>query len=161
MILAALPAEEYRLLCPYLRFVPLKSGSILWEPNKPIQSVYFPGSGMVSLVVDMIDGARVEVGMTGREGFVGTPILLGVQDTPVRAIVQIEGAAFCVDSDLLRHILPQTPRLEGMLRRYTHALAMQVAQAAACNCRHQVRTPLALARDGPRSHRVRPPTPDP
>jgi CRP-like cAMP-binding protein len=92
----------------------------------------------------MRNGAMVEVGMTGREGFVGTPVVLGARDAPVRAIVQVNGSSFRIESDLLRQMLPRTPQLEQLLRRYAHAHAMQVAQAAACNCLHQV--PERLAR---------------
>ena len=82
--------------------------------------------------------------MTGREGFVGTPIVLGARDAPFRAIVQIEGDGFRIESDLLRQLLLQTPQFDRMVRRYAHAHAMQVAQVAACSCLHQV--PERLAR---------------
>jgi len=144
MILAALPPEERNQLSQYLEFIPLNSGDVLWEPNQPIESIYFPTSGMVSFVAVMRNGATAEVGLTGREGFVGTPIVLGARDAPVRAIVQSEGNGFRIETELLRQILPRTPQLEHMLRRYAYAQAMQVAQAAACNCLHQV--PERLAR---------------
>jgi CRP-like cAMP-binding protein len=137
-ILAALPPAEYKRLQSYLRLVPLKRGKVLWEPNQPIESVYFPNSGMISLVAVMANGKTVEVGMTGRHGFVGTPVLLGVQSAPFRAVVQIEGYAFQIQSDVLCKILPETPRLEAMLRRYVHVLAMRAAQAVACNCLHKI-----------------------
>jgi len=137
-ILAALPPDEYWRVRACLEFIPLKSGAVLWEPNQPITFVYFPNSGMVSLVAVMRDGATVEVGMTGREGFVGTPVIAGTRTAPVGAIVQIAGHGFRMESDLLRKILPQTPQLEQMLHRYANAHAMQVAQAAACNRLHQV-----------------------
>lgn len=137
-ILAALPPAEYRRLQSYLRLVPLKRGKVLWEPNQPIESIYFPNSGMISLVAVMVNGKSVEVGMTGRHGFVGTPVLLGVQSAPFRAVVQIEGCAFQIQSDVLSKILPETPRLEGMLRRYVNVHAMRAAQAVACNCLHKI-----------------------
>ena len=137
-ILATLPPAEYERLQSYLRMVPLKRGKVLWEPNQPIDSVYFPNSGMISLVAVMANGKTVEVGMTGRHGFVGTPVLLGVQSAPFRAVVQIEGYAFQIQSDVLCKILAETPRLEAMLRRYVHVLAMRAAQAVACNCLHKI-----------------------
>ncbi len=144
MILAALPEKEYSYLRQHLEFVPLKFGDVLWEPNDPVDFVYFPTSGMVSFIASMRNGATAEVGVTGREGFVGTAPVLGARSTLVRAIVQGDGDSFRIESDLLRQILPQTPRLEEMLRRYSHAQAMQVAQCAACNCLHEV--PERLAR---------------
>jgi CRP-like cAMP-binding protein len=144
MILAALPPAERDQLRQYLEFIPLNLGDVLWEPNQPIESIYFPTSGMVSFVAEMRNGATAEVGITGREGFVGTPLVLGARDAPVRAIVQSAGNGFRIETELLRQILPRTPQLEQMLRRYAYAQAMQVAQAAACNCLHQV--PERLAR---------------
>jgi len=144
MILAALPQAERNHLQQYLGFVLVKPGEVFWQPNEPITSVYFPTSGMVSFVAVMRNGASAEVGVTGREGFVGTPIILGAGLASVRAIAQTEGSGFRMGSELFRQILPETPQLEEALRRYAHAQAMQVAQGAACNCLHQV--PERLAR---------------
>ena len=144
MILKTLSAGERSCLFDRLEPVLLKFGEVLWEPNGLIQSACFPDSGMVSFVAEMRNGTTAEVGMTGREGFVGTALILGARDAPLRAVVQIEGGAFRIESDALRRILPQVPHLERMLRRYAYAQAMQVAQTAACNCLHQV--PERLAR---------------
>jgi CRP-like cAMP-binding protein len=144
LILAALPREERDQVQQYLGFVLVKPGDVFWEPNQPITSVYFPTSGMVSFVAVMSNGATAEVGITGREGFVGTPIVHGAHYASVRAIAQSEGSGFRVGSELFRQILPRTPHLEQMLRRYAHSQAMQLAQGAACNCLHQV--PERLAR---------------
>jgi CRP-like cAMP-binding protein len=143
LILAALPQKEHRYLREHLEFVPMRSGAVLWEPNEPIEFVYFPTSGMVSFVAVMRDGATAEVGITGREGFVGTAVILGARDASVRAVVQGAGSAFRIEAGLVRRILPRTPQLEQLLRRYAHSHAMQVAQAAACNCLHQVSERLA------------------
>jgi CRP-like cAMP-binding protein len=144
MILAALPAEEHAVLRQHLEFVPLTSRDVLWEPYQPIKFVYFPTSGMVSFIAVMRNGATAEVGITGREGFVGTAVLAGAREAPVRAIVQSDGAGFRIKSEVLHRLLPQTPQLEQALRRYAYVHAMQVAQGAACNCLHLV--PERLAR---------------
>jgi len=145
MILAALAMEKYHWLRPHLELVPLKARSVLWEPGQAIEFVYFPTSGVVSFISVMRDGVTVGVGMTGREGFIGTPVILGARESPaLRAIVQMDGRFFRIGSHLLWQILPQTPQLEQMLRHYVHAYATQVAQSAACNCLHQV--PERLAR---------------
>lgn len=144
MILATLPQKERDQLLQYLGFVLVKPGEVFWEPNRPITSVYFPTSGMVSLVAVMGNGATAEVGVTGREGFIGIPIILGALQASVRAIAQTEGSGFRMQSKLFREMLPQAPQLEQTLRRYAHAQTMQVAQGAACNCLHQV--PERLAR---------------
>lgn len=141
-ILARLPPEESTRLRPLLQRVSLKPGDVIYESQTPIGFVYFPNRGMVSMVSAMRDGATVEVGMTGAEGFVGTAVLLGEKTAPVRAIVQMPGDAFRIESAALRRNLPSTPQLEQMLRRYAHAHWIQVAQAAACNRLHQVRQRL-------------------
>lgn len=144
MILAALSQKEHRFLREYLEFVPLRYGAVLWEANQPIEFVYFPTAGMVSFVAVMSNGATVEVGTTGVEGFVGTAVVLGARDVPFSAITTAAGEGFRIEAGLLRRILPQVPQLEQLLCRYAHSHAMQVAQAAACNCLHHV--PERLAR---------------
>lgn len=137
-ILASLPAEELRRLRPLLHHIPLRGGETLCEPNRGIDWVYFPNSGMVSMVAMMREGSSVEVGLTGREGFVGIPVLLGVPATPIRALVQLPGNALRIEAGALRQVLAATPRLEERLRRFACAQSVQVAQAAACNRLHPV-----------------------
>ena len=144
MILAALPPKELAYVRQFLQVVPLKAGEIIVEPNEPIRSVYFPTSGMVSFVAVMRDGATAEVGIAGREGFVGTSAVRGARNAPFRAMVQCTGTAFRIEAGLLRRILPRTPQLKQMLDRYADQQAIQVAQIAACNCLHEV--PERLAR---------------
>ncbi len=144
LILAALPQEERNYLMQYLGFVLVKPGEVFWEPNQPITSVFFPTSGMISFVAVMRNGATAEVGLTGREGFVGIPIVLDARHASVSAMAQTEGNGFRMESELFRRMLPRLPQLELMLHQYAHGQSMQVAQNAACNCLHQV--PERLAR---------------
>lgn len=150
-ILAALPEEEYKYLLPRLEFATLKFKQALYEPNLPMRFAYFPNSGMICLIAVMRDGASVEVGVIGKEGFAGTPILLGAKSTPNRALVQIAGNAFRIKAETLETVLPRTPRLDLMLRRFIQAQAFQLAQSVACNRLHEVEERLArwllMARD--------------
>jgi CRP-like cAMP-binding protein len=150
-ILAALPEGEYKYLSPHLEFAALRFKQALYEPSMPMQFGYFPNSGMICLIAVMRDGASVEVGVIGNEGFVGTPILLGVKATPNRALVQVSGTSLRINAEALAAILPRTPRLELMLRRFIQAQIFQLAQLAACNRFHEVEERLArwllMARD--------------
>jgi len=150
-ILAALPEEEYQYLLPHLELVALGFKQVLYEPSVPMRFGYFPNSGMICLIAVMQDGASVEVGVIGHEGFLGTPILLGVKANPNRALVQLAGNAFRIKAEALATILPRTPRLELRLRRFVQAQAFHLAQSAACNRLHQVAERLArwllMARD--------------
>ena len=92
-LLAALPRAEYDRLRPHLEKVPLPLKDILYEANGPISHVFFPLKGVVSLVIVMDGGFSLEVGIIGNEGLVGTPVFLGADRSPTRALAQIPGAA--------------------------------------------------------------------
>jgi hypothetical protein len=85
----------------------------------------------------------VEVGLIGKEGFVGVPLVAGFRTTPTRAVAQIEGTAFRVDGETLMSLLRQSPNLERQLQQFSQILAMQVTQIAACNRLHEVDERLA------------------
>ena len=85
----------------------------------------------------------VEVGLVGKEGFVGLPLVAGFRTSPTRAVAQIEGTAFRVDGETLMLILRQSPSLERLLQKASQIMAMQVTQIAACNRLHEVDERLA------------------
>jgi CRP-like cAMP-binding protein len=85
----------------------------------------------------------VEVGLIGKEGFSGTPLVAGFRTSHTRTVVQGDGAAFRIDADALRAALPKCPTLERQLNRYAQLLAVQVTQVAACNRLHDVNERLA------------------
>src|SRR5262249_23225115 len=86
-LLTALPPREYRPLARSLPVVSLNQGQALYEPDELIRHVYFPEAGLVSIIAPLEDGAQIEVGMIGREGMVGLPLLLGIKANPFRAVV--------------------------------------------------------------------------
>lgn len=86
-LLAALPRKSYLRLLPNLVPVELGFGDVLYEPGKPIRDVYFPGQSLVSLLTLVEGHLALEVGLVGREGMVGVPLALGIDASPVRALV--------------------------------------------------------------------------
>jgi len=123
--------------------VKLEIGEILYEPEQRIEHVYFPTSGVISLLAAFQDGSTVEAGVIGREGMLGTSVVLGAETTPHQALVQAEGHALKMAArDLLAEIQNDGLMLDLMLR-YTHALFTQVAQTAACNRAHTLEQRLA------------------
>ncbi len=78
-ILDALPIAEYDQLVPHLEPIVLKLGQILQMPDTKVERVYFPISGIVSLLATLEDGETIETGVVGREGMVGIPIVVGVE----------------------------------------------------------------------------------
>jgi len=142
-ILLGLPPKENQIVLSRLEFVRLKTHQVLHEPGDTLRSGYFCDTGLVSILTVFPDGKSVEVGLVGNEGFVGVPLVAGLRSAPTRAIAQIEGTAFRIDSETLMLLLPQCPKLERQLQRYSQNLAMQATQIAACNRLHEVDERLA------------------
>src|SRR2546422_2970280 len=90
-------------------FVRLKTHHVLHEPGDTLKSAYFCNTGLISILSVFPDGKSVEVGLVGKEGFVGLPLVAGFRTSPTRAVAQIEGTAFRVDGETLMLILRQSP----------------------------------------------------
>jgi CRP-like cAMP-binding protein len=142
-LLASLPRKAYQRLLGALEPVTLKLGEVLYEPGQTISQVYFPGASLVSLLT-LADGhLALEVGLIGREGMVGIPLVLGHNTSPVRALVQGAGTALCMASAPFRKEFGLSPALQRELYRYTYSLMSQISQTAACNRFHVVEQRLA------------------
>ena len=142
-LLAAIPGKAYRRLLGGLEPVSLKFGEVLCEPGQTIRHVYFPGASLVSLLT-LADGhLALEVGLIGREGMVGVPLVLGHHVSLVRALVQGEGTALRMTSAAFLKEFRHNPLLQRELYRYIHALMAQISQTAACNRFHVVQQRLA------------------
>ena len=137
-LLAALPAQAYNRLIPHLETVSLPFMGVLYESGDPIEHVYFPGEGLISLLVIMADGRAREIGLIGREGMLGTAAVLGMSATPSRALIQLPGSAVRLKIEALRIELERGGALPGVLQRYAQALFTQVSQSAACVSSHAV-----------------------
>ena len=158
-LLAALPHKAYLLLVPRLEPVTLEFGEVLYHPGKPIRHVYFPIDSLVSLLTLVAGHPALEVGLVGREGMLGIPVALGVDTSPVRALVQGTGAALRMASAPFRAELRKNPPLQQELHRYVHDRLVQITQTAACNRFHPVEARLArwllMTRDRMQSNEFR------
>jgi CRP-like cAMP-binding protein len=154
-LLAALPRTSYLRLLPSLVPVELAFGEVLYEPGMPIRDVYFPGRSLVSLLTLVEGHLALEVGLVGRDGMVGVPLALGIDASPVRALVQGAGPAFRMNAARFRRELSRSLPLQGELYRYVHTLMAQISQTAGCNRFHVVQARLArwllMTRDRVRS----------
>jgi CRP-like cAMP-binding protein len=142
-LLAGLPAKALAQLRRHLEPVSLPRGQVLTKPGARIDYVYFPESGMVSLVHPLADGTQIEVGVIGREGFVGAAVLLGANSSPVEAMVQIPGSALRMRATVFRQQVARIKPFSDAAHRYAQALHLQVSQTAACNGRHLLHERLA------------------
>lgn len=142
-LLAALPAKEYARLLPKLREVSLTYSETIYEPGDLIRRVYFPNSGIISLLSAVGERSLLEVGIVGSEGFVGLPAFLGVKTSNNRALVQGAGAALALKTADFLAECRAGGALPRILQRYTHSLLTQISQSAVCNRFHEIEARLA------------------
>jgi CRP-like cAMP-binding protein len=142
-LLLSIADSDYSSLRPHLEYVSLPNHLVLHEAGEKLEFVYFPNRGLISLVVVMKDGKTAEAGIVGNEGFTGTLAAVGLNRSPLQAVVQITGNGFRVKVRALRNTLESAPRLQWMLSRYAAIRSMQVAQTAACNRLHDIEQRLA------------------
>ena len=142
-VLLATPDNEYELMRSDLTYIDLPHHLSLHEPTQSIEFVYFPNRGMVSQVVVTKDGRTVEVGVVGKEGYVGAGLAVGVSRSSVREVIQIAGNGFRMLGSALERILRSAPQLQVILNRHTGLQGMQVAQTAACNRLHDIQQRLS------------------
>lgn len=142
-ILASLPRNDYRRLLPDLSPATLGFRDVLYEPGEVMQEVYFPLTCLVSLLTVVENHLALEVGMVGREGMVGIALALGVEKSPVRALVQGGGPALQMKRARFVAALRDCRPLRRALDGYTHALIGQISRTAGCNRFHIVEARLA------------------
>jgi CRP-like cAMP-binding protein len=142
-LLSALPSGELYRFSQKLEEVKLAYGKTIYEAGEVIRDVYFPESGVISLLAAFNGSSTTEVGIIGKEGIVGLPVFLEAKISINRTIVQGAGVALkigtadflaeCRDSDNLRRIL----------RRFAHLLFSQISQSAACFRFHPIESRLS------------------
>ena len=137
-ILSGLTRDLQIRLVPRMEKLGLAVRQVLYEPHARIGHVYFPLSGVLSLVVVMTSGESVEVTTVGNEGILGTPVFLGAGSSPMKAFCQVAGQALRMRADDFLRSLDEHPELAALVRRYTQAMVSQIAQTSACNRVHSV-----------------------
>jgi CRP-like cAMP-binding protein len=141
-LLASLPTADFAPLVAHLELVPLLLGDMLYEPGGQLQHAYFPTTAIVSLHYVMESGASAESAGVGNEGMVGISLFMGGNTTPSSAVVQTAGHAFRLERRKLLEEFNRAGLLQGLLLRYTQALATQMSHTAACYRHHSVEQQL-------------------
>lgn len=137
-LLLSLEPHQYGALAPHLEEQHLRPGDVLVEPGEPMSHVYFPQSGVVSLVALFEGGAAVEVGTVGWEGMAGIPVFLGVGSSPYRIMMQVEGDVRRMPAEEFERAVAEMPDWDAAIANYVDAYLMQVSQTAACNRMHDL-----------------------
>jgi CRP-like cAMP-binding protein len=142
-VLASLAADDAAFLLPHLRSIDLPQEMVLYEAGGTIDRVYFPHSGVVSLVVELATGEMIEAAMIGREGVVGGLSALDSNISISRAIVQVAGAASVVEVERVRQLGERSTGFRSTLIKHEQVLLAQSQQSAACNGTHTIEARLS------------------
>jgi CRP-like cAMP-binding protein len=140
-LLAVVPHDERVRLAPDFQLVSLALKDTLYVEDEPIEHVYFPVTGVLSLVSRMADGRAVEVATIGNEGMVGLPVFLQATLTSAhRAFAQIPGEALRMPAQRFADAIAGSENggLHRALHRYTQALMSMIGRAVACNALHSI-----------------------
>jgi CRP-like cAMP-binding protein len=137
-LIAALPSADRTRLLRALQPVSMTASQPFYEARERIKFVYFPMSGMHSIVSSGMDGGVVEVATVGNEGMVGIPVFLGGDSTPEKAFCQVAGDLLRMRAARFRREVRRSLALRRVMLRYTQAFIHQISQHAACNRRHSI-----------------------
>ena len=143
MWIAALDVADRRRIEPHLHERPFAQGQILYDAGEAVEEVWFPMSGVVSLMTILDDDRMIETAAIGREGLVGVTCGPMNGRAASRAIAQVQGISACCPSDVFAEALKASEPMRGALARFTESLFAQVQQTAACNAQHRLDERLA------------------
>lgn len=143
MWIAALDPADRRRIEPHLRERPFAQGQMLYDAGEAVEDVWFPMSGVISLMTLLDDDRMIETAAIGREGLVGVTCGPMNARAASRAIAQVEGVSACCASEVFAAALQASESMRGALARFTESLFAQVQQTAACNAQHRLDERLA------------------
>jgi CRP-like cAMP-binding protein len=142
-LLAALPHPTTARLQHELFHVSLPQGTVCFDAGEPVDRVYFPRSGLISLLIATDKNELIEAGMIGREGAAGLQCAIGRRTSFARAIVRVQGLFVAIAAEPLRRSIEMSAEAASLVTRYTEILWAEAQQLAACNAVHAALPRLA------------------
>lgn len=142
-LLRALPEEDFEALRPHLQSAELVKETVLIEADAPLTQVYLPESGVISMMVRLSEGQRIELAMVGRDSIVGAAAAFGDAVSLSEAVVLLPGSASVLDVATFRAVADRSIAFRTQLARHEQALIAQAQQSAACNASHSVEARLS------------------
>jgi CRP-like cAMP-binding protein len=143
LLLSALSREEYASLRPHLAEVRLKQKTVLQQPGAPITHVYFPLSGMISMLAILKTGEVIEIAAIGREGAVGARLGRRPEIAFAQAIVQLPGTALKIAIEKFQEAARNSAAIMDLATCASEIMAVNLQQSAACNALHPLEARLA------------------
>jgi CRP-like cAMP-binding protein len=145
LLLRALAQADFALLEPHLEREQLKLKDPIFDPNVPIERVYFLEEGVASIISEQEGGDQVEVGLFGREGMSGAAVIMGAEQSPHASMIQVGNpAAYVMPSSRLLAACDKSVTMRRLMMRYAQSLNVQAAMTAASNAHYAL--PERLAR---------------
>jgi CRP-like cAMP-binding protein len=141
--LLALSSSNLKRLKPELEYVRCEPAQVLMDADSALDQVYFPDSGVVSIVAVYADGSVIEMATIGREGCTGLQAVFGAKRSSVRFLVQIPGTAARMSRAAFTRTMESTPSFRSLMITYVEAFLEQVLVSVACNGAHDLKHRLA------------------
>jgi CRP-like cAMP-binding protein len=142
-LLLALPSRNLKELLPELEQVPCQREQVLMDADNALDRVFFPDSGVVSVMAVYSDGGTIEMATIGREGCTGMQAVFGARSSSVRFLVQIPGTAAKMSRPAFTRAMESMPSFRSLMQAYVHAFLEQVMVSVACNGAHDLKARLA------------------
>ena len=142
-LLAALPAEMLTVMDGDLHQIAVTQGALIYEAGAPVEDIYFPQTGLISLLVVTRDGGSIEAATVGREGAVGLQRGLGARRSFTRATAQIGGRFSTIRAKRFEQFVSDHAMLRDLIGHYTELLCAEAQQLAGCNAAHDASSRLA------------------
>src|SRR5450631_3626772 len=142
-LLLALPSRDLKRVVPELEQIRCQHGQVLMDADSPLDHVFFPDRGVVSVVADYADGNVIEMATIGREGCTGMQAFFGAKTSSLRLLVQIPGSAAKMSRAAFARAIESTPSFRNVMSAYIQAFLEQVLVSVACNGAHSLKERLA------------------
>ena len=142
-LLLALPSANLKRLMPELEHIPCHRGQVLMDADSSLDHVFFPDSGVVSVVAVYADGSVIEMATIGREGCTGVNAVFGAKRSSFQLLVQIPGGAARMSRAAFTRAMESMPAFRSLMYAYVHAFLEQVLVSVACNGAHSLKERLA------------------
>jgi len=142
-LLLALPSSDLTRLMPELELILCDRGDILMDADSSLDHVFFPDSGVVSVVAVYADGSIIEMATIGREGCTAVQAIFGATSSSVRLLVQIPGSAAKMSRSAFMRAMESMPSFRSLMYAYIQAFLEQILVSVACNGAHSLKQRLA------------------